>query len=147
MINIKIPQNEFKIDLSEKDFENGLKKKQGIYMFHNAKGTLMYIGRSQDIKNRIKMHMSKTLRNPFKAYNHNFHYVSGFYVEDALEVVLYEIYAINKYKPKLNREHVILYETDWYNDKWKDQMYLELERQKEKEMQARMDKMMQDFNI
>ncbi|MGW5983147.1 GIY-YIG nuclease family protein [Bacillus mycoides] len=102
MINIPIPQNDFCVDLSEKQYDQHLEKWHGIYMFYNKDDVLLYVGRSQDIKSRIKLHMDKALSNPLRAYNHNFHYVSGFYVEDELDVVLYKIYVINNRKPKLN---------------------------------------------
>ncbi|TPV37943.1 hypothetical protein FJ659_28135 [Bacillus dicomae] len=147
MINIQVPDNEFKVDLRTEDYGQLLDKRQGIYMIYNEDGILMYAGKSKDVRNRVKMHMNSANSNPLKGYNHNFHYVVGFYEESYFDLSLYEIYIINTLKPKLNYDNVYTYETERYIDKWKSATTIRQEHEEELELQRKMDNSIIDFKL
>ena len=144
---MQIPKSEFMIDIRVNGYEKQLEKNQGIYMIYNDEDILLYVGKSKDIRNRIKIHMNKADSNPLRGYNHNFHYVTGFYVKSYLDLSLYEMYIINTLKPKLNIDNVFTYKTERYLDKLKSSTAVRLERERELEEQKMIDNTMIDFNL
>lgn len=71
-----------------------------VYKFINAEGNVIYVGRTQNIKNRMKQHfgdghLSKECYNEVSKIEYTT-------LDSEVAMVICEIYFINKYNPKYN---------------------------------------------
>lgn len=99
------------VELSQKnihpDFDtsliNSLPHQTGIYRFLNEKGDIIYIGKSNDIRDRVMSHFNNTATK--KALEMKGHIVDIGYEVTGSELValLLESYEIKKHKPLYNR--------------------------------------------
>lgn len=96
MIDIKIPElsDKYKVPMDLKSLPRNV---GGLYFFYSQFDELLYLGRSKDLYNRVRNHLSG-LSNT-KGFYKSFHYVRYFINESIFEQ---EIYAINILKPKFN---------------------------------------------
>ncbi|WP_044639744.1 GIY-YIG nuclease family protein [Risungbinella massiliensis] len=124
----------FKIDIPEDDFSYSIhdhlwikRNKPGIYRFYDRKGTLLYVGKSSNIHNRIKEHLNvnKPVYNPLFFVKHNFYEVKGFFEPNKTLRTIYEEYLIYTLQPACNRRQ-IQYESNYESYIHPD--YLELYR-------------------
>lgn len=116
MIRIRIPQDEFSASVQD---VSGLEHRGAVYKFYNAESELVYIGKTSDLANRIKIHASgKGKSNSTRDIYHNFARVCGFYEDDAVCRDIYETHMINFMKPSLNVDKVWTYESERYDPKY-----------------------------
>ena len=73
------------------------KNQCGIYKFYDKNKNIVYIGKSEDLYNRI--YSSARYKKEAK-------YISVMLIEDYKNLEKYEAYLIVKYKPTLNRQYV-----------------------------------------
>lgn len=102
MIYIMLPP--FDIEVEADEYEK-LPEKEGVYFFFDAKGELLYIGKTNNLLMRMKNHFSSPHSGPLAKYKNKIKKISFFVAENPMERDIYEIYAINTLKPKLNRQN------------------------------------------
>lgn len=125
------------IKFNREDIKKYIPKRSGIYMFYNKDYELMYIGKAENLYNRMIYHTGyyEHLEN----IKHNFVYINYFLCsKNLLEQT--EILLINTLKPLLNRKD-IKYNCEYGNNKY----YKETEW--EKETHQRVDKSMENFYL
>lgn len=85
-----------------------------IYFFYDSEDNLLYIGKSNCFKMRMKQHFSKATieKEPWKTEVDK-NKIVLFRCENPTDLELYETYFINKYKPKYNVEKVYSYESSF----------------------------------
>lgn len=138
MIKIEIPKDDLYIPVENVD--RIPKKIPGIYKFYGEDGTtLMYIGKTADLRDRISKHLSSKDQTSYDIY-HNFYYIACLFVEDEVDREIYETYMINVLKPLLNWKKVYTYQSQKYNPK-----YNPLEQKKKEEIESRYKKSMIKF--
>jgi len=72
----------------------------GVYFFYNKDGRLAYVGRTIDLKKRLKEHLNG-VTNTEKFYK-EFAYFKYIFENDVMYQKIYEIYAINIHEPLYN---------------------------------------------
>jgi len=92
LINVTLPEKygRFNID-NYSEIKNNLK---GVYFFFNNKDELVYVGKTENVKNRVRHHWFGITNT--KHYFDEFNYVDVYEVDCAIERDLYETYFINK---------------------------------------------------
>lgn len=124
MIIIEIPRDDICINVD--DYANIPAGMGGIYRFYGDSDNILYVGKTNDLKRRIKDHI-ESLTNTINL-SHGFYTVKCFYVDCPVERDIYETWLINKLKPPLNSQKTYTYKTDRYSDKYKtDSMIKEKE--------------------
>ena len=83
-----------------------------VYFFYDQDNTLLYIGKSVNIGERMKLHFSikNTIENPWK-HSINRKSIILYQCENPTDLELYETYFINKYLPLHNRDKVYRYKS------------------------------------
>ena len=107
-IEKEIISNSVKTSLKKKispkltEILDGLPNKTGVYYIHNAKGKIIYIGKSKNIKSRVNQHFTRSNR---KAKNIQKEVAAVTYEETGSELIalLKESEEIKKNKPRYNR--------------------------------------------
>lgn len=94
MLNLK------KIKITPKVYKT-LPQEPGVYMFWRNK-KLLYVGKAQNLKNRITSYFSQSLLPKTSKLMTNANYISFIVVISELEALLLEAKLIRKYKPKYN---------------------------------------------
>lgn len=89
-ITIELPQI-FSINVSE---YKQLPRTMGIYMIYGADNILIYAGKTQNIKTRMTTHM--------QIYRGLVSHISYFFVDNRVDLDIYETYVINTLKPLYN---------------------------------------------
>jgi hypothetical protein len=118
MIKIQLP--EFSDPMfSVVDVDDRLKSKRGgLYFFYSTTEELLYVGKASNVRSRVKQHINKTgyreTNNTYEISDH-FKYVAVVYVDSEFERDIYETFAINTLKPKLNRGKVWTYKSQYNN--------------------------------
>jgi predicted transcriptional regulator len=74
-----------------------------VYKFINKEERIIYIGKTNNIKNRISQHLSKGHLSQ-ECYN-EINHIEYAEIDNKTNCCLYEVYYINKYKPKYNKRH------------------------------------------
>lgn len=138
MISIVIPDIDVSFPIS--DIPTNLRGKSGIYLFYSESGELMYIGKTTDLLNRLRIHFSSDKGT--ENIRHNFKHVECLFVADPLEMELYETYMINTLKPLLNRQKVLTYLTSYYDVEYNPRYHA-----MEEEKQKRLDAAMMNFHL
>lgn len=82
-----------------------LPRKPGIYLMKNSLGTIIYVGKAKDLKNRVSQYLHKNKDNSPKvnemiAHIHSFEYIT---TDTELEALLLECKTIKELKPQYNR--------------------------------------------
>ena len=78
-----------------KDQAKGLPDKPGVYLFKDQKGTIIYVGKSNEIKKRVASH----LRGSIAA---KIHKISHIRTNSEADALILEARLIKRYKPKFN---------------------------------------------
>lgn len=78
-----------------------------IYFFYDTSKTLLYIGKTTNLRERIKHHLYPSVveNEPWKK-EINIHDIIIYPCANKCDMDIYETYFINKYKPKYNRDKV-----------------------------------------
>src|SRR6516162_5576783 len=71
----------------------------GCYLFRNKEGTIIYIGKAQNLKKRINSHFLTSHNNYFHQQIHSFNTIITNNVKEAL---ILEQNLIKKYQPRFN---------------------------------------------
>jgi hypothetical protein len=121
-LSIEIPQDI--ITINKNDIEK-ISNKKGVYYLYNKDEKLIYIGKSKNVKSRIKQHLASSR---FKA---EIFKISYFIVETSVEIDIYETYLIDKFKP-IHNVGKTFYKTDERDELRRKQRKLELLKKKEK---------------
>lgn len=76
-----------------------------IYFLFNSEDTLLYIGKSISVINRLRTHFSKTdlIKYPWKSTIDK-KKVTLYKCSNTTDLDIYETYFINRYKPKYNQD-------------------------------------------
>lgn len=115
MILITIPTPEVTIEKQDApelsniygftDFHLIPRDKGGIFMFYNAKGELLFVGKARKLRPRIKKHFEDTV-SPIKNHRNEVTKIEVCIVNDPADREIYETYIINKLKAKYNVDKV-----------------------------------------
>jgi len=88
--------------LNRLDFEN-LPNKTGVYYFYDSQGTLLYIGKSNDIKKRVSQHFHPDLKGKRDIQLKTMvAKIESVILHDELAALLYECHEIKKHFPRFN---------------------------------------------
>ena len=80
-----------------------LPDKPGIYLFYNAQGVLIYVGKATSLKNRVRSYfVGKRTSRPIEALVHEVVKIRHKITESALEAAILESVYIKKHQPKYN---------------------------------------------
>lgn len=86
--------------------EDQLKKlpqKPGVYLFRNKTGTVLYVGKALNIKERVKNYFSSNLKDiRIRNLLNESTKISFIQLKSELESLLYEAKLVKQYKPKYN---------------------------------------------
>ncbi|MFB5932980.1 nucleotide excision repair endonuclease [Peribacillus frigoritolerans] len=82
----------------------GFKDISGIYCIYSEGGKLLYVGKSQCLKNRLSAHFGGY--SNMKDICHMFYYAEIYEMENGADRDIYETYMINKLKPLYNVDKV-----------------------------------------
>jgi len=117
MIKVEVPA----VDgiVGEKNL-NDVPKVGGVYLLYSNRGELLYIGKAQNIKQRLTQHFNCHSSDNLQDAYHNISYATYFYSFDPVEREIYETYMINTMKPAWNVEKVFTYRTRRYEEHWYD---------------------------
>src|SRR3989338_195595 len=76
---------------------------QGIYLFSNAKGDLLYVGKATSLRNRVRSYWAgKKTPRPIEEMLHEVTDIKWKETDSALEAIILEAQYIKKYQPKYN---------------------------------------------
>src|SRR5881409_4020888 len=75
----------------------GLPDQPGVYLFRDARGRVIYVGKAKSVRKRVASHFSA--RGPLKEFVDNIEYLV---VETEAEALLAEQNFIRQYKPRFN---------------------------------------------
>ncbi|RKP51614.1 nucleotide excision repair endonuclease [Cohnella endophytica] len=78
----------------------------GIYMFYNAKGECLFVGKARKLRPRIKKHFEDSV-SPIKEHRDEVAKIEVCVVEDPVHREIYETYIINELRAKYNVEKVL----------------------------------------
>ncbi|UVI30137.1 nucleotide excision repair endonuclease [Paenibacillus spongiae] len=116
MINITIPTPDVSIEKQKDpvlsniygftDFHLISRDKGGIFMFYNAAGELLFVGKARKLRPRIKKHFEDTV-SVIKDHRNEVSKIDVCIVEDPVEREIYETYIVNKLKAKYNVDKVL----------------------------------------
>src|SRR5438128_3074509 len=99
--------NSFSLEIHKKI--KNLPNQCGCYLFENKSGEVIYIGKAQNLKNRVSSYFQKTLsHNYFQQQIYNFTTILTLNVKEAL---ILEQNLIKKYQPRFN---VLLKDSNYY---------------------------------
>lgn len=138
MIRITIPKDSFDCAIQD---TSELQEYGGLYKFYDAQGTLLYIGKTGNVRSRIRSHCQ--LKGHTRDVAQHFAYVSGFYEIDDVLRDIYETWMINRLWPPLNVDKVYSYRTSRFDAEYQSPEAL----QKEQEMHRKVDAFYRSFNL
>ncbi|RJR28226.1 hypothetical protein C4564_06005 [Candidatus Microgenomates bacterium] len=76
----------------------------GVYLFKNAQGTVLYVGKAKNLRNRLKSYYQSNLLPKTKNMIHNAANINYIEVSSEFEALLLEAKLVRKYQPKYNIE-------------------------------------------
>jgi excinuclease ABC subunit C len=80
-----------------------LPNQPGIYLFYNAKGDLLYVGKATSLKNRVKSYfMGQRTPRPIEEMIHEVKSIKHKTTGSVLEAIILESLYIKKYQPRYN---------------------------------------------
>jgi len=145
MIKIEIPRTE----RFYRDQADLLLAKGGVYFFHNNDfNELLYIGKTCNVKQRVKIHLTDTRffvnqrgekHGSTSDIQHNFKWIEVFYVDCPVERDIYETYLINTLRPSLNVNKVYLYKSSRQMDRYKTEKQILYEKLKQEKFEKAME--------
>jgi hypothetical protein len=116
MIQITVPTPDVTITKQENpqlshiygftDFHLITRELGGIFMFYNAAGELLFVGKARKLRPRIKKHFEDTV-SPIKNHREEVTTIEVCLVEDPMEREIYETYIINTMRAKYNVDKVL----------------------------------------
>ena len=84
-----------------------MKNEYTVYFLYDTSKTLLYIGKTTSIRERIAQHISRPLMEKESWRKEiNLDDILLYYCRNKCDMEIYETYFINKYKPKYNRDKV-----------------------------------------
>lgn len=101
-IQITLPTDSLTFNVGEVSEYNSvfLVKPGGIYVFYNEEGECLYVGKSVNLRSRIRTRLNKS---PFKDEIDS---ITIYFSSSEAERDIYETYAINEFGAKYNRDKV-----------------------------------------
>lgn len=87
------------------DFHLIPRDRGGIFMFYNAEGELLFVGKARKLRPRIKKHFEDNV-SPVKPHREEVARIDVCVVDDPVHREIYETFAINDGKAKYNVEKV-----------------------------------------
>ncbi len=101
-INISLPDDHLTFATDElSDYTQTFQRKPGgIYVLRNGAGYCLYVGKSVNLLNRLRTHVSSS---PFAS---EIDVITVYFVNNEAERDIYETYAINHFNAKYNRAKV-----------------------------------------
>lgn len=99
---------------------NDIPRIGGVYLLYSDKGELLYIGKAQNLKQRLTQHFNCYSSDNLQDVYHNIGYATYCIVSDPVEREIYETWMINTMKPAWNIEKVFTYRTRRYEEHWYD---------------------------
>jgi len=107
-INISLPENFVTFQRWElTNHRTQLQKQEhdrGVYLFRDAAGQALYVGKSKRIWNRLNNHING--QGTSNDFAHLIDTITVYFITELYELDIYESYAINKFQPKYNRDKV-----------------------------------------
>jgi hypothetical protein len=88
------------------DFHLITRELGGIFMFYNAAGELLFVGKARKLRPRIKKHFEDTV-SPMKNHREEVTTIEVCLVEDPVDREIYETYIINTMRAKYNVDKVL----------------------------------------
>ena len=88
------------------DFHLITRELGGIFMFYNAAGELLFVGKARKLRPRIKKHFEDTV-SPIKNHREEVTKIEVCLVEDPVDREIYETYIINTMRAKYNVDKVL----------------------------------------
>ncbi|MBF7155714.1 nucleotide excision repair endonuclease [Bacillus albus] len=85
---------------------SNIKPEGGIYFLYSLSNELLYIGKSTNIKVRVNNHIKGSSNT--EEHAEEFNKVECFYIDNPLEIEIYETYLINTLKPKYNKNKIFI---------------------------------------
>ena len=80
-----------------------LPSESGVYIYKDANGTVIYVGKAKSLKNRVRSYFNSTEHNyKTRVLVSNIADINYIVTENELEALLLENNLIKKYKPKYN---------------------------------------------
>ncbi|MDA2396373.1 GIY-YIG nuclease family protein [Bacillus cereus] len=83
---------------------SNIKPEGGIYFLYSLSNELLYIGKSTNIKARVNNHIKGSSNT--EEHAEEFNKVECFYIDNPLEIEIYETYLINTLHPKYNKNKI-----------------------------------------
>lgn len=87
------------------DFHLISREKGGIFMFYNASGQLLFVGKARKLRPRIKKHFEDNV-SVMKDHREEITTIEVCIVEDPVHREIYETYLINEHKATYNVDKV-----------------------------------------
>ncbi|MEM4633758.1 MAG: excinuclease ABC subunit UvrC [Candidatus Anstonellaceae archaeon] len=84
------------------DYAKSAPHSPGVYMFKSADGTVLYIGKAKDLRNRISSYFSKTVSDRAQSMLSQASFVEFIVTDNEAEALLLENSLIKQYFPKYN---------------------------------------------
>jgi len=100
MIKIEIPAPNLTFKVFEHTHHYEALNASGLYILKDKEGRVLYIGKSVNVYNRLKQHISGNRRSSL--FNQDIAIINVIFVYDPFELELYETYAINTMSPLYN---------------------------------------------
>ena len=96
-------------------------QKPGVYLFKDAGGRILYIGKARDILKRVKTHFSKSSNFFTGQFIEKISDIDWIKTENEKQALLLEDQLIKKYKPRYNiqwRDDKSYFWVNFTNDEW-----------------------------
>ncbi len=138
MIQIDVPKEDIAVRVNNIEL---IPRKSGIYLLYGEDKNLLYIGKAENLRDRVKVHVSGQDFSSRK-FSRLIQSISCIFVSCPMERDIYETYMINVLKPTFNTKKVYLYESEIMKNR-------RLKRRKkiEEENSLRSEKNVIDINI
>jgi excinuclease UvrABC nuclease subunit len=107
LINITIPEVDRVISKSE--IQTIPPKKAGLYFMYDKDNKLLYIGKSTNLKVRVKQHVKGHEFQTAYLFAEEIEKISIVFITCPMELDIYETYLINTLKPTWNEKKTFLY--------------------------------------
>mgnify|MGYP000930061794 CR=1 FL=1 len=101
MIKITIPDLTSKIKMDQYHITK-LDDIMAIYFLYDESDTLLYVGKTKNLRLRLKMHHKGEVANNTSHFSKDIDYFKYFIPENEMNMDIYETYIINTMNPKYN---------------------------------------------
>lgn len=90
-------------NLEELSFQvNNLPESPGAYVFRDADGEILYVGKAKDLKKRVRSYFASRLHPKTEALMQRVHSLETITVDSEVEALILELNLIKKHRPKYN---------------------------------------------